>query len=217
MSLSCESRFEFPEAKTERSPGPLEKLWQSNSCGTMFLSGDEVHRREQQARMLGMQETERRLEAEHAGELLQLRAGIAGTIADFTMQRQSYFRNIEKDVVRLSVAIARKIIGKELQVEPAILSGVVSQVLQRLERDSDVTLHVPPSEERIWLEVLARKSLQACAVVVADPSLPPGRCILETPIGSMDLDPWTELDGMEQQLLQSVPAGQVSEEPPRVQ
>lgn len=203
MSSSSEVRFEFPEVTTTRTPGPMEKLWQSTSSyGTMFLSGDEVCRRENEVRTLAIQETELRLADEHARELNQLRCEVSNALAGFERDRQKYFKEIEREVVKLALAIARRAVRKEVQVDPAILSGAVKEVLQRLDREGETRLRVSPTDLTAWEKSLATGGAGiALFTLTQDPALPSGKCVLETSVGSTTLDPFSELDDVEQCLM----------------
>lgn len=205
MSSSSEVRFEFPESKAARIPGPLEKLWQSTSSyGTMFLSGDEVYRREEEARGHAIQETELRLGGEHERELNHLRCEVTEALAGFERERQKYFLQIEREVVRLALAIARRAVNKEVKADPAILSGAVKEVLQRLDRQGEAKLRVPPADAPAWEKSLSASGASTSLfTLTADPTLPSGKCILETSVGSTSLDPFSELDDIEESLMQA--------------
>ncbi len=204
MNLSCEALFEFPEVKPVRTPGPLEKLWQSPSgFGTMFLSGEEVCRREQEAKSLGVREAESRLLGEHEGELTRLRAEVAGVLAAFERQRDEYFQRVEKEVVRLAIAIARKVIGRELQLDPGSLTAAVKEILRRINREGDVTVRVSPEKVTAWEAALARDVAGASLEIRPDPDLNPWRCVLDTSLGTTVVDPFAELDDIEEAMMRT--------------
>lgn len=197
MSSSSEVRFRFPESPMPHAPGPLEKLWQSApSSDTMFLSAHEVQRREQEARAFAIHETELRLHSEHQRELAKLRHAVSGALSGFEREREQYLQAMEKQVVKLSLAIAHKVIGRELEHDPALLAHVVKDVLTRLKRDGESMLRVSPAEISAWESALAEVG-DSCQVK-ADSTLSPGRCVLETPLGSTNLDPISELADIEE-------------------
>ncbi len=214
MSLSSEVRFEFMEVKPIRSPGPLERLWQSPSFGTSFLSSEEVRRREHLARLHGAQEVELHLNAECDRKLQQLQREVSEALAAFERERHQYFQHVEKEVVKLALAIAYKVIGHELKVNPASLSGVVQDTLMRLQTDGEVTLRVSPAESQAWRTALDARSRHSGFTIVEDETLPIGRCLLETSVGSTTLDPISELAEVEQALVQrGIPGGEPTESP----
>ena len=204
MSSSSEVRFEFPEVVVPRAPGPLEKLWQASAFGTAFLSEDEVQRRELEARALGIEETERRLRAQHERESGELRATVFEALSGFARDRQRYFDRMEKEVVRLAVAVARKVVGRELREDPAMLAGAVRQVLQRLEHDGKIRLRVSPGEVAAWEKAMPLRTNEF--VLLADESLEGARCVLETPVGVTVLDPFAELEEIESVFMQAAPS-----------
>jgi len=202
MSSSSEVQFEYRESKGERSPGPLEKLWQSTSgFGTMFLSGEEVERRVEEARSRGIQETETRLLAAHEREAASLRMQIGEALAAFERQREEYFQQIEKEVVRLALAIARQAIGREMKLNPALAIEATRDVLQRLEREGEVRIRVAAPDIDAWENALKNETANSSASLIPDPALPSGACTLETSVGTTHIDPVSEFDAIEEALM----------------
>ncbi len=209
MSSSSEVRFEFPVVNAAPSSGPLERLWQSSPYGTMFLSGAEVHRREAEARSRGAQETESRLRSEHESALRFVRAEIAQVLAGFERQKRDYFRHMEREVVRLALAVARKAVGREMQANPAVMSKVVRDLLERLEGHGEITLRVAPNDVVAWREVFPA-AVDPGVNILPDNTFPQGRCVMETAIGSTTLDAGLELDAIERELMTIAGPGEPS-------
>lgn len=201
MNLSSEARYEYPESKSTRTAGPLEKLWQSGDAAeTMFLSGYEVARREREATALAVRETEIRLGAEYERSLAVSRAQLTEALAAFAVERDRYFREMEKEVVRLALAIAKKVIGYELRREPTLLLKKVSDIFARLSGDAEVKVCVSPAEFSAW-QAAVNTTTEVQALVAADASLAAGKCIIETPLGTAVLDPELELSCLEEAFL----------------
>ena len=58
---------------------------------------------------------------------------------DFAAERDSYFHRVEEQVVRLTLAIARKILHREAQVDPLLLTGVLRVALEKIGSNSSNT------------------------------------------------------------------------------
>ena len=121
-------------------------------------------------------ELERRVEAE--------RSVVARALDDFDRRREAYFHQLEREVVNLALALARKILHREAHTDPLLLAGAVRVALDQLAHPGEATLFVPPSSHAAWSAQLAAAGL---AGVVADAGLEPDGCRLETPAGAADL------------------------------
>jgi len=106
---------------------------------------------------------------------------------------------VEAEAVGLAVAIARKILHREAQVDPLLLAGVVRVGLDKVAAGTSVRLRVHPTQVQAWKEFFSQQhDLQSLPELMGDPTLGPGRCLLETELGSTDLTLETQLKEIEQ-------------------
>ncbi len=166
---------EFPSAQ-EASQGEQEiRLQRARSAAL------------EAARRQGMREGEQRAAAAMDQKLDQERQAIAQAMAQFARERRSYFRRVEADVVTLSLAIARKLLHREAQIDPLLLSGVVRVALEQIQAGSQVVLRTSPSQQEAWQKFLDRLPESPCEVTVsADEAVEPGRLLLETTAGRVE-------------------------------
>jgi flagellar assembly protein FliH len=149
----------------------------------------------------GVAEGETRARAECEKEIAEVRSQISGALRDFAKDRADYFSRVEAEVVRLSLSIARKILHRESQIDPLVLTGVVHVALQKLNSETRVRLHAHPDEVRLWNDYNKQsKDLLLNVDVVGDPSLIPGQCTLETEVGTTQISLETQLKEIEQGL-----------------
>jgi flagellar assembly protein FliH len=140
----------------------------------------------------------RRKQAEEFAQALQqTRSLIAGAIETFAEERKQYFRGVEAEAVKLALAIARKVLHREAQMDPMLLRAVVRSAMDRLEETSKVVLHVPPPEAPSWERIFAEMPLQERPQVVADARLSQGGCHIESHMGSIELGVEAQLDEIE--------------------
>lgn len=114
------------------------------------------------AREEGVREGHARAVAETSERAEKQLAAIEAAIEEFSRDREQYFRRVEADVVKLAMAIARKILYREAQVDPLLLSAVVRIALEQLQGGSQVVLRTPPTTYDRWrrfAEGLAEKDL----------------------------------------------------------
>lgn len=160
---------------------------------------EEVQRRELAAREQGRREAEAALRGELQQAIQAEREAIAAAVQDFDRQKGAYYRGIETEIVQLSLAIARKILQRECQVDPLLLAGVVRVALDRLDAETSIQLHVPAHSLEQWQSFFdAQHLLIRKPALVADASLSPGQCRLETELGSTDLGIDLQMQEVEQ-------------------
>jgi flagellar assembly protein FliH len=94
----------------------------------------------------------------------------------------------------LAVAVARRILRRELTVDPDALLGIVKAALGRVDLRELLRIRVSPADGRILEQHLAGLNLPARVEIAPDPALERGSVILETTRGSLDSSVDTQLD-----------------------
>jgi flagellar assembly protein FliH len=196
-----------PGADSPGMPSP-GMLWSTcldphgnEECPAKYTE-DDIRAREKQSWEAGFREGENRARAEFAQAVAAERTKVNLAIESFRQERESYYQRVEVEVVRLSLAIARKILHREAQVDPLVLTAVARVALEKISSGSKVRLRVPPSEIGRWQETLAAsENLRPQPEVVADTRLSGAQLILETEVGTADLSLETQLKEIEQGFL----------------
>src|SRR5271168_2596917 len=124
-----------------------------NAQNTVLRSVAE--QRERDALTHGIAEGEKRARAALAAEAAAQRAAVSAAVEAFKAERASYFARIEPEVVQLSLAIARKILHREAQLDPLLLTGMVHVALEILDRGTHIRLRAHPEDMHFWIEHLA--------------------------------------------------------------
>ncbi len=188
------------------SPSTLERLWTPDASppgpppsGPPLVSEDQIRAREARARKEGRDEGMAQGRAEFEKKLASQQQGLVQAVRDFARERETYFQRVEAEVVGLAVAIARKILHREAQVDPLLLAGVVRVGLDNVAAGIRVRLRVHPDQIQAWQEFFSQQpDLQSLPELMGDATLGPGRCILETEVGATDLTLETQLKEIEQ-------------------
>src|SRR5262249_33121034 len=132
----------------------------------------------------GLHEGEARSAKAFEQNLNLARAQVAAVLAEFKSQRELYFNRIEPEVVQLALSIARKILHREAQMDPLLLTGMVHVALDKLEQGTRVRLRAHPEETHFWNRYFAEfGDLPTAPEIVGDATLQRGECALETEIG----------------------------------
>lgn len=112
----------------------------------------------------------------------------AGLIEKFDQERDRYLRAVEHEVVKLALAVAARILRREAQMDPLLLTGAVRVALGQLSASTQVRLRVPPAELELWTEAIALvPRLAVKPTVMAGEGMLLGDCAIETEMGSVDL------------------------------
>ena len=122
----------------------------------------------------------------------------AELIESFAQERDRFFHEVEHEVVGLALAVAARILRREAQMDPLLLTGAVRVALGQLSGSTQVKLRVPPAELDLWTEamtLLPRLALKP--IVVAGEGMRLGDCMIETEQGSVDLGIRSQLGEIE--------------------
>lgn len=195
---------EFPGVEDSRAPegrqdretdghrrvAELEQRLQEERAATV----QAVAAAREQGRREGHQAVEQQV---NAGQQ-RLQAQIFQSLEQFRLERQSYFHNVEGEVVRLALAIAARVLHREAHLDPLLLTGAVRVALEKLGDSSRVVMRVPPREVGPWKDFFrAAANLRIQPGILEDPSLSPGECLLATELGTIELGVRAQLEEIE--------------------
>ena len=100
--------------------------------------------------------------------------------------------------MELALAVAARILRREAQMDPLLLTGAVRVALGQLSNSTEVQLRVPAQELDLWTEAIAHvPNLSVKPTVVAGEGMRLGDCALKTKLGSVDLGIRTQLGEIE--------------------
>lgn len=133
-------------------------------------------------------------------ETLQ-RAQVAVALQAFAAERARYQRDLETEVVQLALAIARKILGREAQVDGHLLQGLVRGALDRIGTGTVVRLRLPPEDLASWQGEAAFAGSTHLCEFVPDASLTKGDCFVETDLGAANFAIDAQLQEIERGVL----------------
>lgn len=173
-----------------------EVAWNADAGATD--TGKILEQAEKRAYERGLREGQEQAKAAYERDLNSARKAIATAVEQFKNEREAYFGRTEPEVVQLALAIARKILHREAQMDPLLLTGVVHVALEKLEAGSRVRLRAHPEDVRHWLNSFSQWNTSAAPEIIGDPALQPGECMLETDLGNTHLSLETQLKEIEQ-------------------
>jgi len=174
--MSCDSRVTLFEYPAVRETAGDDGLWTPSNGAD---NSAEQQLREAKAREVGRMEGENTARSKYEDELRKQREKLAESVQQFQAERNSYFENIESEVVQLALAVARRILHREANVDPELLAGLVRYTLEKLRDGTRVKIRVNPAESATMQKQFGMK-----AEVIADSSIAEGSCVLVTEIGT---------------------------------
>jgi flagellar assembly protein FliH len=143
----------------------------------------------------GLQQAQQSLEK----EMVNQRARIAEALRQFSQKTSEYYSRAEAEMVKLSLAIAAKILHREAQVDRMLVAALVKVAVEKLKRGTSATVRVCPEEVAEWNRYFEGNSGADVRVeVMADPSVEAYNCILETELGTTQLGLDAQLKEIEQ-------------------
>lgn len=172
-----------------------------------------ARQREEAARDEGLREghdrAHREYEQAYEQALGRERRAIAAALERFQAEQTRYRDRAEAEVVRLAVTIARRILGREAQLDPLLLAGTVRVALGQLPRES-ARLRVAPAAAERWRALLA--DLESPPEIVADGAIVEPDCVIESKLGEVELSLDRQIDeierGLERLLCPAATAGE---------
>lgn len=157
----------------------------------------ERQRQVQEAHDRGRTEAEARSQARLKQEIEPWLLRMAKSIEDIATVRQRYLRDSEEQLVRLSLAIARRILHREIQVDPEALIGLVRAAIDRSELRELNRILLNPQDREVLQPYLDRLHLPPRVEIAADATLERGALLLESGSGLLDASIQSQLDEVE--------------------
>jgi len=188
------SSYLYPDTiKSEPAERPADQMKEAEPA----LSETELSALLAAERAQGYESAERslRLVLERKAEEQAMR--VTERLKTFEQMQRDYFARVEAEVVQLALSIAGKILHREAQVDPMLVSAIVHLALAQLKDGSTAAIRVQPSEEQKWREYLSNKAPGIEVSIVGDGELQDGDCILETKLGAVNLSLEAQLKEIE--------------------
>ncbi|MCX6631138.1 MAG: FliH/SctL family protein [Candidatus Solibacter sp.] len=160
----------------------------------------QQEQRVREAHAAGLREGETAGRNRAAAELQPVIDRLARSIEEIGGLRTRLRAEAEADLVQLSLAIARRVLRRELAVDPEALHGLVLGALEKLSGQEISRVRVHPGHVALVTASLRQNSASAKVEVISDPSRQVGTVIFETQHGSLDASVDSQLQEIERGL-----------------
>jgi Flagellar assembly protein FliH len=159
-------------------------------------AGEENARAFAAAHELGRQEA--RAELESVAESL------VKSVEELASFRLLLCQRYERELLELALGVARKVLHAEIRGEPERWLGMIREGIRKAVDHEEVRIRVPAVLATFLAEHLPEMRAQLDGmrdlVVVEDPGLQEGGCVIETRFGEFDLGIDTQVDHVEREL-----------------
>jgi flagellar assembly protein FliH len=119
--------------------------------------------------------------------------GLNTMIAELASLRKRVRVEAEDDAVKLAIAIARRVLYRELATDPEAILGLVKAAFSKLNARETQRLRLTSADAALVQEHRAKLQIPPGLEIAADGSLTPGSAIFETSRGDLDASIETQL------------------------
>jgi flagellar assembly protein FliH len=136
----------------------------------------------------GLRQAHQEIEGDRQAAIQQSQA----LLEEARQSKLKLFRSCEADMVRLVMAMVKKVIAGELKTNPDIIINILQEAIDFLDRPENITVYVNPQEVENILEVMDKGYLTDIGSnninmdIKADERVSRGGCLLESDAGSVD-------------------------------
>lgn len=141
---------------------------------------------ENQAREAGLSEARSIIEKQLQLEVADLRSQLVRSLDELEQLYAVIATRVEKDLVRLAIEIARKIVNRTVTTDPDVTITLARVALERLHPRAVATVRINP-EDFDWVSEHKQQLGNYCTIeLVADPSIARGGCLVQSEHGDVD-------------------------------
>jgi flagellar assembly protein FliH len=187
-ATGASAHYAAPPADLVQVAGLQRRLKESESVRQMEAA---------QARQSGFEDGLRKGREESSDEVQKTLDQLARTIAELSQQKKKLRREAERELVKLSLAVARRILHRELLADPESIQAIVYAALQKLQNREISRVRVYPGGAAAVRAAMERIGHRNVVEVVADPMLATGGIFFETALGELDASIETQLQEIE--------------------
>jgi flagellar assembly protein FliH len=171
-----------PKGPSRETPPPNEIC----SLEQQQTLARERERIEREAYQRGFSEGKGVGREQAAAELQPVLDRMARTLGELSTLRSRIRKGAEGDLLKLSISIARRVLHRELTLDPESIEGLIRIALEKLQSRDLCSVRVHPDQAPAIRASLERFSNSHRVELISDPSLQCGDVRFETAHGSID-------------------------------
>jgi flagellar assembly protein FliH len=160
----------------------------------------EIEQKMREAHAAGIREGDAAGHARAMAELQPVLARLAKSIEETAAVRTRLRSEAEADLVKLSLAIAKRVLRREIATDPEALYGLILGALKKLEGQEVSRVRVHPAHAAAVTACLRESHRPGTVEVTPDPSCALGSIVFEAARGNLDAGVETQLQEIERGL-----------------
>jgi flagellar assembly protein FliH len=118
-------------------------------------------------------------------------------VQELAAARKNARHEAEESMVKLALAIARRVLHREMATDPGAILGLVRSGFDRVSAREIHKLRLSPGDAQIVLDNLADLAIPQAVEICRDAGLAVGSAVFETTRGELDLSVHTQLEEIE--------------------
>ncbi len=153
----------------------------------------------------GKSETAQLLWAKYDEKLKEATNDFLSLVQEFAEERKKYDQDFDRAIVTLALAIARRIVAREMDIDEGAVLARSREALRKIIGVERVKIHVSPADDEYIKE--HRNDLSAYAdsvreiAIESDEKVERGGCIIESELGNIDARVSTQFELVEEALV----------------
>jgi flagellar assembly protein FliH len=192
-------RFSFTEDFTAEPRSAGHALWPevSDSCTTGFEEPDlevqpspaiDMDALQKEAYEKGYREAEAKAKQSAASQIEAAMKRYADSIVAISGLKNALQKQAEREVVKLAIEVAKKIVHREIEVDRNVIQTLVRVALSQVTEKKSVTVRLNPADYKYLLEQREMLPLKEDwdISLQSDNSIGQGGCLVETTCGDID-------------------------------
>ena len=160
----------------------------------------QIEQRVRDARVQGCREGEAAGREQAAAEIRPVIERLSRSIDEIANFRGRLRREAEADTIRLALAIARRVLRRQLAIDPEALHGLVLGALEKLEGQEISRVRLHPAHASLVKACLDQYSAGSRVEILPDPWRELGSVVIETARGNLDASIDSQLQEIERGL-----------------
>jgi flagellar assembly protein FliH len=125
---------------------------------------------------------------------------VAQTLTDLSGLRETLIQQTERQMVQLALTIAKRIVLREVTLDPELIAAMAHVALQKLGTSSPATIRLNPEDYTVVAHDGERWG-GGQVTVVPDPAIARGGCLVESEFGRIDASVDRQFEEMTRALL----------------
>lgn len=149
----------------------------------------------------GRRHTERTIKEEYQRKSEEIQSAADALFASIATQYEEFRAAAERNVVRLALAIAERIVKRTVALDNEMVVRQIQEAMKRVVGVERIRIRLNPADEELVRAQRTKLLTSADAVreltLEADETIPRGSCVLESDAGNVDASIATQLERIE--------------------